>query len=118
LSHVPLIAGRPVVHPTYIKMLCVTLRGLGIDVDAALHQAHMPPWAVLVTSDSFLDQDTIHRLIAAALQASGKPWLGIEVGAAVQACDTAQSNTNCFTRRMVWCWPSQSWLTWAHPGHL
>jgi len=66
-------------------MLCVTLRGLGMDVDAALHQAHMPPWAELATSDSFLDQDTINRLIAAALQASGKPWLGIEVGSAVQA---------------------------------
>jgi AraC-like DNA-binding protein len=66
-------------------MLCITLRGLGIDVEAALRNAHMPPWAVLATSDSLLDQDTISRLIAAALEASGKPWLGVAVGSAVQA---------------------------------
>ena len=66
-------------------MLCITLRGLGVDVDAALRTANMQPWAVLATSDTLLDQDTISRLIAAALQATGKPWLGIDVGSAVQA---------------------------------
>jgi AraC-like DNA-binding protein len=72
------------VHPTYAKLLCITLRGLGVDVDAALRKAHMPSWAVLATSVTLLDQDTISHLIAAALEASGKPWLGIEVGSAVQ----------------------------------
>lgn len=72
-------------HPTYAKMLCLTLRGLGIDVDAALRKARMQPWDALATSDTLLDQETISRLIAAALEASGKPWLGIDVGSAVQA---------------------------------
>ena len=85
MSNAPPAPGTPFVHPTYAKMLCITLRGLGIDVDAALHKADMPPWAALSTSDALLDQGTINRLIAAALEASGRPWLGIEVGAAVQA---------------------------------
>ncbi len=72
-------------HPTYAKMLCVTLRGLGVDVDAALRRAGMQPWSVLSTSDALLDQGTINRLIAAAIDASGRPWLGIDVGSAVQA---------------------------------
>jgi len=83
LSNVPLVAGRPVVHPTYAKMLCLTLRSLGVDVDAALRKADMPPWADLSTSDALLDQETVSRLIVSALEASGKPWLGVAVGAAV-----------------------------------
>ncbi len=74
----------PLTHPTYARMLCVTLRGLGVDVDAALHMAGLPPWAVVATSDALMDQSTIQRLIAAALRLSGRPWLGLEVGAAVQ----------------------------------
>ncbi len=75
----------PSVHPTYARMLCLTLRAQGIDVNAVLLRAHMPPWSVLSTSEEPIDQASVNRLVAVALAASGKPWLGIEVGAAVQA---------------------------------
>lgn len=74
----------PTVHPTYARMLCLTLRGLGVDVDAVLRRAGMPPWAALSTADALIDQATVNRLIAAALDTSGRPWLGIDVGATVQ----------------------------------
>ncbi len=83
MRNAPPVAGSPVVHPTYPKMLCLTLRGLGVDVDVTLHKAGMPPWGTLASSDALLTQDTINRLIAAALEASGRPWLGLDVGAAV-----------------------------------
>lgn len=74
----------PTVHPTYARMLCLTLRRLGVDVDAVLRQAVMPPWSVLATSEDALDQPSVNRLVAAALATSGRPWLGLEVGATVQ----------------------------------
>lgn len=74
----------PTVHPTYARMLCLTLRGLGVDVDAVLRQADMPPWPVLATTEDAIDQPGVNRLVAAALAISGRPWLGIEVGATVQ----------------------------------
>lgn len=74
----------PTVHPTYARMLCLTLRGLGVDVNLVLQQAAMPPWSVLATSEEAIDQPSVNRLVAAALAASGRPWLGIEVGTTVQ----------------------------------
>lgn len=74
----------PLVHPTYVRMLCATLRRHGVDVDAALQTADVPPWSVMATSEKLLDQRTIDRLIAVSLQRTGRPWLGLEVGATVQ----------------------------------
>lgn len=74
----------PSVHPTYARMLCLTLRGLGLDVDAVLRSAGLPPWSVLATSDDAIDQAAVNRLVVSALAASGRPWLGIEVGSTVQ----------------------------------
>lgn len=72
-------------HPTYARMLCITLRDMGVDVEAALRGAGTLTWADLATSETPMDQATINRLIAAALKASARPWLGLDVGAAVQA---------------------------------
>ncbi len=74
----------PTVHPTYVRMLCATLRRRGVDVDAALHAAGVAPWSEMATSETLLSQRAIDRLVAVALQTSGCPWLGLEVGATVQ----------------------------------
>lgn len=74
----------PLVHPTYVRMLCTTLRRHGVDVDAVLQAAGVAPWSEMATSEQLLDHRHIQRLIAVALQASGRPSLGLEVGATVQ----------------------------------
>lgn len=74
----------PIVHPTYVRMLCATLRRHGVDVDAVLRAADVGPWSEMATSETLLDHRRIKRLIAQALQASGRPGLGLEVGATVQ----------------------------------
>lgn len=77
-------ADTPLVHPTYVRMLCATLRRHGVDVDAVLQAAGVVPWSEMATSEQLLGQRHIQRLIAVALQASGRPGLGLEVGATVQ----------------------------------
>ncbi len=74
----------PLVHPTYVRMLCATLRRHAVDVDAVLQAAGVGPWSEMATSEQLLGQRQIQRLIAEALQASGRPSLGLEVGATVQ----------------------------------
>lgn len=77
-------ADTPLVHPTYVRMLCATLRRHGVDVEAVLQAAGVGPWSEMATSEQLLDHRHIQRLIAQALQASGRPSLGLEVGATVQ----------------------------------
>lgn len=77
-------ADTPTVHPTYVRMLCATLRRHGVDVDGALQAAGLGPWSEMATSERLLDHRTIDRLIAVCEQTTGRPWLGLEVGAAVQ----------------------------------
>jgi AraC-like DNA-binding protein len=72
----------PSMHPTYARLLCMLLRGLQVDVDAALAPAGLC-WAELATREQWLSQASVERLALAALRASGRPALGIELGLAV-----------------------------------
>ena len=72
----------PSMHPTYARLLCMLLRGLQVDVDAALAPAGLC-WADLATREQWLSQNSVERLALAALQASGRPALGVELGLAV-----------------------------------
>lgn len=84
MNALPPTPDTPNVHPTYARMLCMQLRALGVDVDAALAAAGLGPWRELATSDALLGHRTVSRLARAAIAASGRPWLGLELGAAVQ----------------------------------
>jgi AraC-like DNA-binding protein len=67
------------VHPTYARLLCMLLRGLGVDMTPALAEAGLD-WAQLATEEQMLDFCAVQRLVQAALAFSGRPWLGIELG--------------------------------------
>jgi AraC-like DNA-binding protein len=72
-------ADTPLVHPTYVRMLCATLRRHGVDVATVLQAAGIGPWSEIATSEQLLDHRHIQRLVAEALQANGRPGLGLEV---------------------------------------
>ena len=76
------VADAPSMHPTYARLLCMLLRGLQVDVDTALAPAGLC-WAELATREQWLSQASVERLALAALQASGRPALGVELGLAV-----------------------------------
>lgn len=74
----------PTVHPAYVKLLCMALRQQSVDVNALLQTAGMPLWRDFVASDALLSHRAVNGIIRQALTASGRPWLGLDVGAAVQ----------------------------------
>jgi AraC-like DNA-binding protein len=59
------------------------LRSLGVDVDAVLAAGGVR-WEQLASDNRRLDLQSVARIGEAALQATGRPWLGLEVGAAAQ----------------------------------
>ncbi len=67
------------VHPTYARLLCMLLRGLGGDMELALAEAGLD-WEQLATEEQMLDFSAVQLLAQAALVSSGRPWLGIELG--------------------------------------
>lgn len=77
--HAPWVA----VHPTYIRLLCMVLRGMQLDVDALLASVGMT-WAELSVREQMLSFDTVQHLGLAAVHMSQRPWLGLDLGQAIQ----------------------------------
>lgn len=67
------------VHPTYARLLCMLLRGRGLDMALALAEIGLD-WERLATQEQMLDFGAVQRLVQVAIEASGQPWLGIELG--------------------------------------
>ena len=67
------------VHPVYVRMLQVLLRQSAVDGDEVLAQAGLDA-ETLRQDDLRLPPATVLRLVPAALAATGKPWLGLELG--------------------------------------
>lgn len=68
------------VHPIYARLLRVLLQQLGTDGDAVLSLAGLDP-AALMHDDRRLDVETVMRAVAQAVAATGRPWLGLDLGA-------------------------------------
>ena len=67
------------IHPIYARLLRMLLQQAAVDGDGVLALAGLD-WSTLVSDDRPLPRETIIRLIEAALAASGRPWLGLELG--------------------------------------
>jgi AraC-like DNA-binding protein len=71
------------VHPTYARLLCMLLRSLGADVEHSLAAAGLS-WAELAVREQMLDFAVVHQLVLAALAASERPALGLDLGQLAQ----------------------------------
>lgn len=71
------------IHPTYVRLLRVLLRRLGTDADALLQAAGIDPER-LARDASPLELESTSRLARAAVQVTGRPWLGLELGASIE----------------------------------
>lgn len=67
------------IHPIYARLLRMLLQQAALDGDGVLARAGLD-WATLVRDDRPLPRETTARLIEAAVTASGRPWLGLELG--------------------------------------
>lgn len=79
----PVQAPWVAVHPTYVRLLCMVLRGMQLDVDALLASVGMN-WTELSVSEQMIGFDTVQRLGVAAVRMSQRPWLGLDLGQAIQ----------------------------------
>lgn len=69
-------------HPAYLRLLVAVLVRHGVSIEALLRAANLPPMAV--DGEALISNNSLERLINAALAATGRPWLGLELGAAAQ----------------------------------
>ena len=75
----------PAVHPTYLRALCQTLRSQGVDPEPVIRASGLGSWAELSARDTLVPHRAVNALIRECLRASGRPWLGLELGMAVPA---------------------------------
>ncbi len=80
-------AAAPGLHPMYLRLLAAALARHGLDaadvLAAPLAEAGID-WSTLAHRDALLPMPALPPAIAAALGASGCPWLGLELGAQAQ----------------------------------
>lgn len=79
IAHPPLPQPGSLVPVIYARLLRMLLQHAEVDVDGVLAAAGLN-WATLVTDDKRLGRDTIVRLAEAAMAATRRPWLGLDLG--------------------------------------
>lgn len=67
------------VHPIYARLLRMLLQHADVDGNRVLAAAQLD-WDSLIHDDRRLSRDTVTRLVGAALAATAKPWLGLDLG--------------------------------------
>ncbi len=75
----------PAVHPTYLRLLCQTLRSHGVDPEPVIHAVGLGSWAELAARDTHVTQRAVNALVVACERATGRPGLGLALGMAVPA---------------------------------
>lgn len=75
---------EPGIHPIYLRHLAVLLKQQGVEVEQVLSGAGLSA-EDLQEGEAAIDVARLKPLVDAALRHSGSPWLGLQLGAAVQA---------------------------------
>lgn len=84
MNEAPPTLDTPAIHPAYLRLLAQTLRNGGIDPEPLLRSAGLPSGRELSASGTSLPHRSVNRFIRACLQATQHPWLGLELGLALQ----------------------------------
>ncbi|WP_157691763.1 AraC family transcriptional regulator [Noviherbaspirillum autotrophicum] len=79
---VPAQWAQPAVHPSYARLLCMLMRRRGVELSRLLAGTGLT-WAQLVDASRALSFLQMRRLILSALELSGSPLLGLEIGASL-----------------------------------
>jgi AraC-like DNA-binding protein len=72
-------SGVGAVHPIYARLLHLLLQQAEVDSDKVLAAAALD-WQSLLHSEQRLGRETVIQLVRAAQKATGRPWLGLELG--------------------------------------
>lgn len=72
----------PGLHPAYLRLLLLQLKQAGLSTEVLLSRAGIDAGEVELDAAS-LDVEHVQRMIAVVVEATGRPWLGLEFGAGV-----------------------------------
>lgn len=75
---------EPGIHPIYLRLLALLLRQQGVAAEPVLADAGLRA-EDLQQGETAIDVARLRALIDSALRHSGSPWLGLQLGAEVQA---------------------------------
>lgn len=67
------------VHPVYARLLRMLLERSDVDSDRVLARARLN-WDTLLRDEARLERETVVCLVQSAIEATGKPWLGLDLG--------------------------------------
>lgn len=67
------------IHPVYARLLRMLLERSDVNSDRVLASAHLQ-WDTLLRDETRLEPATVACLVQAAIAATGKPWLGLDLG--------------------------------------
>lgn len=70
---------RPSVHPIYSRLICAYLQEQGF-TNAAIFADTRLQWEQLLADHRYLSLDQVARLARRAIELTGRPWVGLEVG--------------------------------------
>lgn len=73
---------RPALHPAYLRLLVAVLARQALDAAPLFREAGLP--IEVLAAETLIDAAQLEALVVAVVRASGKPWLGLELGAAAQ----------------------------------
>ena len=73
---------RPAIHPTYSRLLCAHLHGLGF-TDADIFAGTRLEWQQLLSEHRYLSQEQLTRLIRRAVALTDQPWIGLHIASAM-----------------------------------
>lgn len=79
VSPSPAPADASGIHPVYARLLRMLLERSDVNSDRVLASAHLQ-WDTLVRDETRLEPNTVACLVQAAIAATGKPWLGLDLG--------------------------------------
>jgi AraC-like DNA-binding protein len=73
----------PAIHPSYARLLCAHLQGLGIDL-AKVFEGSTLTWDALLERQRFISFEQFSHIGIQGMQLSGRPWLGLDISSIIQ----------------------------------
>tara|TARA_R110001606_G_C15402579_1_gene653326 strand:+ start:12433 stop:13455 length:1023 start_codon:yes stop_codon:yes gene_type:complete len=72
---------RPAVHPVYSRLLCAHLHQKGFE-NPVIFKGTRLHWEQLLGEHRYLSLEQMSRLVRRAVDLTGQPWIGLEIGGA------------------------------------
>lgn len=74
---------KPTLHPAYARLICAYFVRQGVEIEQVLEGTNLD-WQTLLKDSSFISFEQFSRLAQRSIELTGKPWIGLDIGLAIQ----------------------------------